>query len=293
MRRAHTIARVVPTLLIISVLSFSIKPATADFHRGDLVPASRRAQFHGSRTTWHDLFARHCPTFGVDAVVAVPLPKPLSFRDNDEYKLQLSFDHDRHVTRWVTVLDKATRDEYALHLKGVADRQRKSDTRIKGSNKKGLKGDNGDSETSSFDFEKDFDRYPPFVPMIDYQLVRGDGGVIKRTDIKVVPISPNYLKTHREYVRNFHNSSDWPKHVLVRYTWDTEVEVDSEGFLSVSLLVFVVCVFFVVRGILEEYGSAGNKFLDGLYAHTEQGGSGRNMDSSTITISTGTRNKCE
>ena len=79
-------------------------PARSDFHRGDLVSASRRAQFHGSRTQWHDLLARHCPTFAVDRVVALPIPKPLSFRPDDEYKIALSFDGDRHATTWLPVL---------------------------------------------------------------------------------------------------------------------------------------------------------------------------------------------
>lgn len=79
-------------------------PARSDFHRGDLVSASRRAQFHGSRTHWHDLLARHCPTFAVDRVVALPIPKPLSFRPDDEYKIALSFDGDRHATTWLPIL---------------------------------------------------------------------------------------------------------------------------------------------------------------------------------------------
>ena len=79
-------------------------PARADFHRGDLVPTSRRAQFHGERTAWHDLLATHCPTFDRDGVVAVPLPRPTNLSDDDAYKIRLSFDSDRHHTDWMTVI---------------------------------------------------------------------------------------------------------------------------------------------------------------------------------------------
>ncbi|ACO62440.1 predicted protein, partial [Micromonas commoda] len=75
--------------------------ATADYHHGDLVPTARRAQFHGQRTHWHDLTARHCPKFGEDHAVAVPIPKPTSWREDDEYKISLSFEGDRHLTGWL------------------------------------------------------------------------------------------------------------------------------------------------------------------------------------------------
>ena len=88
--------------------------ALADFHRGDIVPSSRRAQFHGSRTQWHDLLARHCPRFAVDSVVAVPIPKPLSFRPTDAYKIMLAFDHDRHLTEWLPLISPET--TYILSL---------------------------------------------------------------------------------------------------------------------------------------------------------------------------------
>ncbi|EEH51521.1 uncharacterized protein MICPUCDRAFT_7807, partial [Micromonas pusilla CCMP1545] len=65
---------------------------------------SRRAQFHGERTAWHDLLATHCPTFDRDGVVAVPLPRPTNLSDDDAYKIRLSFDSDRHHTDWMTVI---------------------------------------------------------------------------------------------------------------------------------------------------------------------------------------------
>jgi hypothetical protein len=49
---------------------------------------------------------QHCPKFGVKRLVAVPLPQPLSFKAADEYKLQLSFDGDSHLTPWLPIIGK-------------------------------------------------------------------------------------------------------------------------------------------------------------------------------------------
>ena len=49
---------------------------------------------------------QHCPKFGVKRLVAVPLPQPLGFKAADEYKLQLSFDGDSHLTPWLPIIGK-------------------------------------------------------------------------------------------------------------------------------------------------------------------------------------------
>jgi hypothetical protein len=46
-----------------------------------------------TRTQWHDMLGNHCPRFGQDRLVALPLPRPNSqLASTDIYKLQLSFD---------------------------------------------------------------------------------------------------------------------------------------------------------------------------------------------------------
>jgi len=77
------------------------------FREGDFIQTARKAQFHQTRTHWHDLLGHHCPKFGVDRTVVVPLPQPqLVLTDKDDYKIQLSFDGDRHVTPWLTIIGK-------------------------------------------------------------------------------------------------------------------------------------------------------------------------------------------
>ncbi|EFN54175.1 hypothetical protein CHLNCDRAFT_17489, partial [Chlorella variabilis] len=77
-----------------------------EFQEGDFVPSARRAQFHGQRTHWHDILGQHCPKFGVKRLVAVPLPQPLGYKAADDYKVQFSFDGDRHLTPWLPVIGK-------------------------------------------------------------------------------------------------------------------------------------------------------------------------------------------
>jgi hypothetical protein len=80
--------------------------------------------------------------------------------------------------------------------------------------------------------------------MVHVRFSRGEGGVINDVDAKVVPVAQTYLRTHRQLVREFHNDTVWPKHVLIRYTWDTRLEVDEDTGVATTLLVFA-CAFFV------------------------------------------------
>ncbi|KAG2496464.1 hypothetical protein HYH03_005291 [Edaphochlamys debaryana] len=93
------------TVAIALCFALLARAEASSFRDGDYIHTSRKAQFHGSRTNWQDLLGQHCPRFGIDRLVAVPIPKPqLPFGKTDTYKLQLSFDGDRHLTPWVALL---------------------------------------------------------------------------------------------------------------------------------------------------------------------------------------------
>lgn len=234
------------SLLLLTLGCFFAR-ACGDFHRGDLIASSRRAQFHGHRTQWHDLLARHCPSFGVDRVVAIALPKPLELKEEDDYKLALAFDHDRHLTGWLTLIDARTRERQEAHLRAVAERRRLAlakKKRQRGS-KRSTRAVSGSDETDdAFDAERDFDAHPPYVPMVHVRFVRGEDGAIRGADAEVVPVAPSYLRTHRQFVREFHNTTVWPKHVLIRYTWDVRLAVDEDAGAFAMLFVFVLAFFF-------------------------------------------------
>mmetsp|Transcript_29464 Transcript_29464/g.83099 ORF Transcript_29464/g.83099 Transcript_29464/m.83099 type:complete len:241 (-) Transcript_29464:66-788(-) len=98
-------------VLLVGVAALFPQETLGNFQEGEFVPTARRAQFDGKRTHWHDLLGRHCPRFGIDKVVAVPLPRPTSISDvtlsaGFEYKLALSFDGDRHHTAWLTIIGR-------------------------------------------------------------------------------------------------------------------------------------------------------------------------------------------
>ena len=184
----------------------------ADYHHGDLVPTARRAQFHGQRTHWHDLTARHCPKFGEDHAVAVPIPKPTSWREDDEYKISLSFEGDRHhrvAPGHVQVHPRGARRPVANAGRG------KRTSRFDKDNKR------GDEELG-------------VVPMLDIEITHGRGE-IRAVKADTVAVGRKYLKTHRSLVEEFHNHTLWPKHLLVRYRWTEKTDVDAK-FGSTVLL---------------------------------------------------------
>ncbi|KAI7841961.1 hypothetical protein COHA_004488 [Chlorella ohadii] len=92
--------------LLLLVLLVATGCSGSEFQDGDFVPASRRAQFHAQRTHWHDILGQHCPKFGVKRLVAVPLPQPTGLKVADDYKVQFSFDGDRHLTPWLSIIGK-------------------------------------------------------------------------------------------------------------------------------------------------------------------------------------------
>ncbi|KAF3533108.1 hypothetical protein Bca52824_087569 [Brassica carinata] len=68
------------------------------------------------------------------------------------------------------------------------------------------------------------------VPMIDVNL-RYSGGDLLGVTAQVVDMPLSYLNTHPEIRKQFWDPQHWPKHVLVRYTWKEQSEIDvSSGF---------------------------------------------------------------
>lgn len=96
---------------------------------GDYVPMARRGQFNNMRTHWHDAIGRHCPRFGINREVALPIPHPVGFEMNEHsYKLSLSVGKERFVTPWMLVITRkgnvvplidVTLTHFAGDLRGV------------------------------------------------------------------------------------------------------------------------------------------------------------------------------
>ncbi|KAG0562477.1 hypothetical protein KC19_9G149700 [Ceratodon purpureus] len=92
-------------LLLLLLLGFIWDCALA-YQTGDAVPVARRGQFHGQTTSWTDQLGRHCPHFGVDTEVVMPLPKPVGFTESESYKVSFQFGKEKYLTPWLLVIGR-------------------------------------------------------------------------------------------------------------------------------------------------------------------------------------------
>lgn len=85
------------------------------------------------------------------------------------------------------------------------------------------------------------------VPMIDIHL-RYSGSDLFGVTAKVIDMPPSYVELHPDIRKQFWDPEKWPKHVLVRYTWEEQSEIDvASGFCvlfgSGLLLSFILSIY--------------------------------------------------
>lgn len=85
------------------------------------------------------------------------------------------------------------------------------------------------------------------VPMIDVHL-RYSGGDLLGVTAKVLDMPHHYLETHPDIQKQFWDPKHWPKHVLARYTWEEQSEIDvASGFYvlfgSGLVLSFILSIY--------------------------------------------------
>ncbi|PWA83006.1 hypothetical protein CTI12_AA169330 [Artemisia annua] len=85
------------------------------------------------------------------------------------------------------------------------------------------------------------------VPMIDVHL-RYSGTDFLGVTAKVVDMPHHYVELHPDIGKQFWDAQIWPKHVLVRYTWEEQSEIDvTSGFCvlfgSGLLMSFVLSMY--------------------------------------------------
>lgn len=90
-------------------------------------------------------------------------------------------------------------------------------------------------------------RKGPEVPMIDIHL-RYSGPDLLGVTAKIVDMPHHYVEIHPDIRKQFLDPQHWPKHVLVRYTWVEQSEIDvNAGFYvllgSGLLLSFVLSIY--------------------------------------------------
>ncbi|KAE8662772.1 putative NT domain of poly(A) polymerase and terminal uridylyl transferase-containing protein [Hibiscus syriacus] len=85
------------------------------------------------------------------------------------------------------------------------------------------------------------------VPMIDMHL-RYSGGDLHGVTAKIVDMPHHYVDIHPNIRKQFWDPQNWPKHVLVRYTWEEQSEIDvTSGFYvlfgSGLMLSFILSIY--------------------------------------------------
>ncbi|KAJ0028370.1 hypothetical protein Pint_35041 [Pistacia integerrima] len=85
------------------------------------------------------------------------------------------------------------------------------------------------------------------VPMIDMHL-RYSGSDLHGVTAKVVDMPHRYVEIHPDIRKQFWDPQHWPKHVLVRYTWEEKSEIDvASGFYvlfgSGLMLSFILSIY--------------------------------------------------
>ncbi|KAJ4822479.1 hypothetical protein Tsubulata_011631 [Turnera subulata] len=85
------------------------------------------------------------------------------------------------------------------------------------------------------------------VPMIDVHL-RYSGSDLHGVTAKVIDMPHHYIEIHPDIRKQFWDPQHWPKHVLVRYTWEEQSEIDvTSGFYvlfgSGLLLSFILSIY--------------------------------------------------
>ncbi|KAL9258205.1 hypothetical protein AKJ16_DCAP15148 [Drosera capensis] len=88
------------------------------------------------------------------------------------------------------------------------------------------------------------------VPMIDVHL-RYSGNDLLGVTAKVVDMPAHYVEVHPDILKQFWDSKHWPKHILVRYTWEEHSEIDVTSGLFVlfgsGLLLSVILSIYILQ----------------------------------------------
>ncbi|KAL5709886.1 hypothetical protein ACHQM5_020516 [Ranunculus cassubicifolius] len=111
------------------------------------------------------------------------------------------------------------------------------------------------------------------VPMIDVHL-RYSGTDLHGVTAKVLDMPHHYVEIHPDIRTQFWAPEHWPKHVLVRYTWEEQSEIDvAAGFYvlfgSGLMLSFVLAIY-----ILQSSKDKLEKFLRETVAESSMPGGG-------------------
>ncbi|KAL8517072.1 hypothetical protein ACS0TY_015344 [Phlomoides rotata] len=90
-------------------------------------------------------------------------------------------------------------------------------------------------------------RKSPEVPMIEMHL-KYSGADLFGVTAKVIDMPNSYVELHPDIRKQFWDQQHWPKHILIRYTWEEKSEIDvASGFYvlfgSGLMLSFILSIY--------------------------------------------------
>uniref|UniRef100_A0A803L3D3 Uncharacterized protein n=1 Tax=Chenopodium quinoa TaxID=63459 RepID=A0A803L3D3_CHEQI len=93
-------------------------------------------------------------------------------------------------------------------------------------------------------------------PIFAVNRERYSGGDLLGITAKVVDMPHHYVEIHPDIRKQFWDPQHWPKHVLVRYTWEEHSEIDvSSGFFVLfgsGLMLSVVLSIYILQSSKEK-----------------------------------------
>lgn len=111
------------------------------------------------------------------------------------------------------------------------------------------------------------------VPMIDMHL-RYSGNDLLGVTAKIVDMPQRYVEIHPDLPKYFWGPESWPKHVLIRYTWEEQSEIDvASGFYVLfgsGLMFSFILSIYILQSSREKFA----RFLQETVAESSMPGGG-------------------
>ncbi|KAG6744366.1 hypothetical protein POTOM_053086 [Populus tomentosa] len=227
-KRKSRIASVLFFLISLPSVSFAYRP-------GDIVPMSKMGQYHSSRTVWHDMIGKHCPIFAVNREVLIPIAKPTGYTGSDPYKLSFQVGKEKFLIPWLFVIHRKSSEVPMIdvHL------------RYSGSDLHGVTAKVIDMPHHLYDMAMYpvSGLHPHSVCIFRYNLGHLACLFPQKSAYEALDV-----EIHPDIRQQFWDAQRWPKHILIRYTWKEQSEIDvSSGFYvlfgSGLMLSFILSIY--------------------------------------------------
>ncbi|KAM3401245.1 hypothetical protein ACQJBY_005800 [Aegilops geniculata] len=220
---ATTHHRLLLLLLPLLLIGSFLLPLSSAYRPGDIIPMLRSGQYHGSRSVWFDVIGRHCPVFAVNREVLMPIPKPTGFTGADPYKITFQIGHEKFHVPWLYVINRKSSEVPLIDFHLVSPLLTV------------IYVIPGEYFLSAYNY----------LPLI---IQKYTGNDLLGVTAKVVDMPHHFVELHPDIKKHFWDPQNWPKYVLVSYTWEEQSEIDvTAGFYvlfgSGLVLSFILAIY--------------------------------------------------